>query len=143
MDAKEENSRSKVRLKLKPGIKAGLRLLNRHGILISPSTGTVLVLNLSQEGLCFWSSLRLPVHRLYMVEIRMKLSGKNIRLQGNVVWRKRTDNVFEYGMHFEPPLLIKSIITRLLNEELLAQHPQQRKIHQLYRSLNARSTFVK
>lgn len=136
MGADPFKPRSNIRIHLHEGITAIAGLLDEQGLLLTASTCPVLILNMSRHGLCFLSGLRFPVHKGYMLDFRMKISGVAINLRGHVVWRNARDNQFEYGIVFHPPNRLQAVLVRMLNQELLRQSPQQYKIHALYRALS-------
>ena len=130
-----DDPRSHIRLRFIEGLKAELRLLNPQGVQLTSSTSTVLLLNMSQDGLCFLSGLQLPVQHNYMVELRMQLAKTHLIVRGRIVWCSKHDNQYQHGVRFECSDTLKSLIVGAMNEELLARQPQQRKIHQLYNRL--------
>jgi len=136
MEPKFHAFRKPIRLKLNEGIKAEMRLMDERGGLLTSSTGTVVLMNISQEGLSFICPLRLPVHKQYLVDLQLIMAGVSLNLRGHVVWRENRDNSFLYGLAFHPRNRLKAVIIRLLNQEVLRQSPQQYRIHQLYRRLN-------
>ncbi|WP_042165760.1 PilZ domain-containing protein [Paenibacillus gorillae] len=140
METNSELQRAFFRMRLNEGIKAEMRLLNPIGLLLSRNVAHVLLLNISQEGLCFLSGLKLPVDKGYLVDFQIILSGVSLQLRGHIVWREQRDNQFEYGVAFHPPNRMQPLMIRLLNQEMLRQSPNQLKIHQLYRKLRSRST---
>ena len=128
--------RSNIRIHLHEGITARAGLLDEQGLLLTGSTCLVLILNISRHGLSFLSGLRFPVHKGYMLDFQMNISGVAFNLRGHVVWRNMRDNQYEYGLIFHPPNRLQSMLVRMLNQELLRQSPQQHKIHALYRALS-------
>ncbi|SFE12162.1 PilZ domain-containing protein [Paenibacillus catalpae] len=128
--------RSNIRIHLHEGITARAGLLNEQGLLLTASTCSVLILNISRQGLSFLSGLRFPVHKGYLMDFQMNISGVAFNLRGHVVWRNTRDNQYEYGITFYPPNRLRSVLVRMLNQELLRQSPQQYKIHALYRALS-------
>lgn len=136
MDTQFSTMRTHIRLKLNEGIKANLRLLDNQGLLLTGSTAPVILLNMSQSGLCFFSGLKLPLHKGYMVDFDVRITGILLNLRGHIVWREKKDSVYEYGVAFHPPNRLRTVIIRILNQEILRQSPGQFKIHQLYRKLN-------
>ncbi|WP_173275749.1 PilZ domain-containing protein [Paenibacillus sp. NEAU-GSW1] len=138
METNRDELRSHIRMRLTQGIKAELRLLDDQGLLLTRNKATVLLLNISQEGLRFLSGLKLPVQSSYLVEFKLALGEVSLELRGHVVWREQRDNQYEYGIAFNPPNRMKPILIKLLNQEMLRQSPNQHKIHQLYRKLRSR-----
>lgn len=128
-------SRSHIRLRFTEGVKAELKLISKNGQLLTNSTTTVLLLNLSQNGLCFLSGLQLPIQRNYLVEFRMSISNVQIIVRGYIVWRSMNDNQFVHGVLFECSDSLRSLIIGVMNQELLERQPQQQKIHHLYNRL--------
>ncbi|MCM3629404.1 PilZ domain-containing protein [Paenibacillus glycanilyticus] len=128
--------RSNIRIHLNEGITARAGLLDEQGLLLTGSTCPVLILNISRQGLSFLSGLRFPVHKGYLMDFQMHISGVPINLRGHVVWRNARDNQYEYGIVFHPPNRLRAVLVRMLNQELLRQSPQQYKIHALYRAIN-------
>lgn len=139
MDANLGADRAYIRLRLNEGIKAELGLLDNEERLLTRSTASVLLINISQEGLSFLSGLKLPADNNYMVDFQLRLVGVSLNLRGHVVWRENRDNQYEYGVAFHPPNKMKIVLIRMLNQEMLRQSPEQHKIHQLYRKINYRS----
>lgn len=84
-----EALRSHIRLRFTEGVKAELRLISKDGQLLTPSMTNVLLLNLSQNGLCFLSGLHLPVQQNYLVEFRMIISNVQIVVRGRIVWNSK------------------------------------------------------
>lgn len=128
--------RTNVRIHLHEGITAQAGLLDEQGLLLTSSTCSVLIMNISRHGLSFMSGLRFPVNKSYMLDFQMNLAGVAMNLRGHVVWRNNRDNQYEYGIVFHPPNRLRAVLVRMLNQELLRQSPQQYKIHALYRALN-------
>ncbi|MFF2484719.1 PilZ domain-containing protein [Paenibacillus sp. NPDC058071] len=132
----ESSLRAHIRMRLNSGIPAAMSLLDGQGRLLTRSSASVLLLNISQEGLCFLTGLKLPVGRHYMVDFKLQLAGNAVYLRGHVVWREKRDHSYEYGISFDPPSKMKETFVRLLNQEMLRQSPEQHRIHQLYRKLS-------
>ncbi|CAM3985694.1 PilZ domain-containing protein [Paenibacillus alkaliterrae] len=130
-----DDPRNHIRLRFIEGVKAELRLVSMDGEPLTSSTSTVLLLNMSQNGLCFLSGLQLPVQRNYRVQFRMKLSRTQIIVRGRIVWCSKNDNQFVHGVLFECSDTLRSLIIGAMNEELLGRQPQQQKIHNLYSRL--------
>ncbi|MGO4180641.1 PilZ domain-containing protein [Paenibacillus sp. MCAF9] len=135
-------SRNHIRLRFTEGVKAELRLISKDGQLLTPSTTTVLLLNLSQNGLCFLSGLQLPIQSNYLVEFRMTISNVQIMIRGRIVWNLKQDNQFAHGVLFECSNTLRSLIIGVMNQEILESQPQQKKIHYLYsRLLNTKRLY--
>jgi hypothetical protein len=134
-DHSNEASRAHIRLRFNDGVKAELRLISKDGQLLTPSTTTVLLLNLSQNGLCFLSGLQLPIQKNYLVECRMTISNVQINVRGRIVWNARKDNQYSHGVLFECSNTLRSLIIGVMNQEILERQPQQQKIHYLYSRL--------
>jgi hypothetical protein len=130
-----EALRSHIRLRFTEGVKAELRLISRDGQLLTPSMTNVLLLNLSQNGLCFLSGLQLPIQQNYSVELRMTISNVQIIVRGRIVWNAKKDNQFAHGVLFECSNTLRSLIIGVMNQEILERQPQQQKIHYLYSRL--------
>lgn len=128
-------SRTHLRLRFTEGVTAELRLMNKDGQFLSQSMCTVLLLNMSQDGLCFLSGLQLPIQQNYMVEFRMFISNIPLTVRGSIVWRSKNDNQYVHGVVFHCSTKLRSLLLRIMNQELLDQQPQQLKIHHLYRRL--------
>lgn len=128
-------SRTHIRLRFTEGVKAELRLISKDGQLLTSSTTTVLLLNLSQNGLCFLSGLKLPIQHNYSVEFRMTISNVQIIVRGRIVWNLKKDNQYAHGVLFECSNTLRSLIIGVMNQELLERQPQQQKIHYLYNRL--------
>jgi hypothetical protein len=128
--------RTNIRIHLHEGVTAQAGLLDEQGLLLTASTCSVLIMNISRHGLCFMSGLRFPVNKGYMLDFQMNLAGVAMNLRGHVIWRNNRDNQYEYGIVFHPPNRLRAVLVRMLNQELLRQSPQQYKIHALYRALN-------
>jgi hypothetical protein len=128
-------SRAHIRLRFTDGVKAELRLISKDGQLLTPSTTTVLLLNLSQNGLCFLSGLQLPIQSNYLVEFRMTISKVQIIIRGRIVWNSKQDNQYAHGVLFECSNTLRSLIIGVMNQEILESQPQQQKIHYLYSRL--------
>ncbi|WP_054023360.1 PilZ domain-containing protein [Bacillus sp. FJAT-28004] len=135
-------SRAHIRLRFTDGVKAELRLISKDGQLLTPSTTTVLLLNLSQNGLCFLSGLQLPIQSNYLVEFRMTISKVQIIIRGRIVWNSKQDNQYVHGVLFECSNTLRSLIIGVMNQEILESQPQQQKIHYLYsRLLNTKRLY--
>ena len=78
-------SRAHIRLRFTEGVTAELRLVSKDGELLTPSMTTVLLLNLSQNGLCFLSGLHLPIQHNYLVEFWMTIANVQITVRGRIV----------------------------------------------------------
>lgn len=128
-------SRAHIRLRFTEGVKAELRLVSKDGQQLTPSTTTVLLLNLSPNGLCFLSGLHLPIQHNYSVEFRMTISNVHIIVRGRIVWNAKQDNQFVHGVLFECSNTLRSLIIGVMNQEILERQPQQQKIHSLYSRL--------
>lgn len=126
--------RAHPRLSLNEGVQAELRLLDRHGKLLSGGISLIQVINLSQEGLCFWSNIQLPVQPNYLVDVRMTIDGLPIAVRGSVRWHKEKDSGYLHGLSFSSSGLLRSLLVRIMNRELLTRQPQQRKAHQTYQT---------
>lgn len=128
-------ARAHLRLRFTEGVKAELRLMNNHGELLTNATSTVLLLNMSQSGLCFLSNLQLPIQSNYLVEFRMYISNIPLTVHGSIVWCSAQDNQYAHGVVLHCSNMIRRLLLRIMNQELLKQQPQQLKIHHMYRRL--------
>lgn len=138
----DDASRAHIRLRFTEGVKAELRLVSKDGQLLTPSTTTVLLLNLSQNGLSFLSGLQLPIQHNYYVEFRMTISNVHLMIRGHIVWNSKRDNQFAHGVLFECSKTLRSLIIGVMNQEILESNPQQQKIHHLYsRLLNTKRLY--
>ncbi|WP_337098214.1 hypothetical protein [Paenibacillus sp. YIM B09110] len=131
----KDNSRAHIRLRFQEGVEAELRLMDKRGQLLSRGVSTVVLMNLSHEGLCFSSKVQLPVQENYMVDIRMTIYQIPIVLRGTIQWNKKALDTYLHGMSFQSSGLLRSLLVRVMNQELLAQQPQQFKIHQSYQRI--------
>ncbi|MDQ0115214.1 PilZ domain-containing protein [Paenibacillus harenae] len=131
----KDYSRAHIRLGFQEGVEAELRLMDKRGQLLSRGVNTVMLMNLSHEGLCFAGSVQLPVQDNYMVDIRMTINQIPIVLRGTIRWNKKHEDGYLHGASFQSSGLLRSLLVRVMNQELLAQQPQQLKIHQSYQRL--------
>lgn len=133
----EDNVRRRPvgRLTFSNGLKGEMRLMNHRGQRLSEAHAVVIVLNMSPDGLCFMSGLRLPVNRRYLVDFRFTAGGLLLNVRGHIGWRRMVDNHYEYGVAFYPPDKLRPLLIGILNEELLRRSPSDYKVHGLYRKL--------
>ncbi|WP_424767327.1 PilZ domain-containing protein [Paenibacillus sp. sgz302251] len=132
---RSDSSRAHLRLRFKEGIIAELRLVSRKGQLLTSSSSTVRILNLSQNGLCFLTGLQLPVQHNYLAEFKMTISNVQLVVRGRIVWRATNGNEHAHGVVFECSDAMRSLIIGVMNQELLESQPQQQKIHYIYSRL--------
>ena len=125
-------SRAHIRFHFNKAITAELRLVSKEGRLLTDASSAVELLDISRNGLCFMSDLLLPVQHNYLIEMRMTLSKAQIIVRGRIVWNMKAGEQFRHGVAFECSDTLRSFITGVLNQELLARQPQQHKVHYLY-----------
>ncbi|NIK78341.1 hypothetical protein FHS15_003479 [Paenibacillus castaneae] len=128
----DNSSRAHIRLHFTDGVQAELRLINKAGRQLTSSTTTVLMQNISQNGLCFISNLQLPIQPNYLVELRMSISNVQLIVRGRILWQSLTGDQFVHGVLFICSDAMRSLIIGVMNHELLVRQPQQQKIHHLY-----------
>jgi PilZ domain. len=94
----------------------------------------VLIRNISPGGVCFETDLHFPVNRhLTLLFGTTVVNRISVEFEGRLVWRKRIDNMYVYGMEFLISDSERRLMVRLLNDMLLEMTPHLGEIHRLYR----------
>lgn len=129
--ANEHGKRKYVRLKV-PGLFGELQICAIGAHRISSNSRKVLVLDISPGGLRFMSGLKFPGKRKIRVIVTTVITGIRFEAEGLIVWRRPSENVYEYGVMFDITALHRAFLIRMLNQLVLQQHPEHRRIHQYY-----------
>ncbi|MFC4776146.1 PilZ domain-containing protein [Paenibacillus sp. GCM10023252] len=137
--SKKINPRPKIRLKLTKGVQSNLQLLDLKGSLLTESSCTVHIQEISQDGLTYVSDLRFPVREPYMVRLQFEIAGIPLTVCGRVSWRHRLESLYEHGIRFYPVNKIQVKLLQLMNEEVLRRNPHQSQVHKLYQGLKQNS----
>lgn len=127
----ERTRRKYIRLKV-PGHFGELQISAIGPHRISSNSRKVLILDLSPGGLRFLSGLKFPATRKVRVTVTTTISGIRFEAEGLIVWRKENENLYEYGVMFEITALHRAFLIRMLNQLYLQEHPEQRRIHEIY-----------
>ncbi|MFS0723917.1 PilZ domain-containing protein [Paenibacillus sp. 1P07SE] len=132
--------RKQPRLRLSPALNADLAICEIRGQAVTTRSRPVLVLDASPGGCSIMSVLDLPVSPDYALELNIA-EPLRLELRGQVRWKRREGNFFEYGIAYvpAPSSSLHYQIVCLLNRLLLQQSPAQAKIHSLYQQLSGLS----
>lgn len=115
------------------------------GIKTPSRSKPVMIHNISPGGVCFETDLHFPVSRhLTLLFGTTVVKGVSIEFEGRLVWRKKIDNLYVYGLQFLISDTERRLMIRLLNDMLLEMSPELEEIHRLYRlySLNPRKYSI-
>lgn len=129
--------RKYVRLKL-PGTFGQLSIAAIGAYRISSNSRRVLVLDISPGGLRFVSGLRFPARRKIRVLVRLTMAGIGFETEGWIVWRRPSENVYEYGVEFDISAHQRAILIRMLNRLCAELLPRRHRILQLYAGMSNR-----
>jgi len=130
--------RQYLRLNLTPPITADLSISAIKGQAVQTKSRPVMVQNISLAGLCYLSALNLPVSADYVLEFNIPAQHAQLKLRGQVRWRRKQENLFEYGVAFipAPSSSMSKKLLCFLNQQLLRQSPIQARIHYIYKQLS-------
>lgn len=124
--------RSQIRIKLRGNIKAKVSIVSVFGEGFQSSYTPVLLDDLSPTGFKCHSHLRFPVNSDYVLHIETSICQWELSLLGHVVWRRKEDNLYAYGIEFIPDDHIQKAIRIALLAYIGQMQPNYRRIHQLY-----------
>lgn len=101
MDGPEK--RKYLRIKLPKLLEADMSIIRIPGQKFKVRNIKVEVRNISSEGLCFASAVRIPVNREITLQFRLPLKdGGQMRIYGYPVWVQEVEeNSFEYGVAYD------------------------------------------
>ncbi|MGG4034098.1 hypothetical protein ABEV74_10410 [Paenibacillus cisolokensis] len=133
---KTDFGRENVRLRLTDTKLADLTIREVKGQPVTAKCCKVLIHKIAPDGLSFLTYLRFPVSRDYKLQICLSLSGQPIQAGGQVISRKKQENLYLYDLLFVDLSSSKLALVRLLNETLIRQSPRQARIHQMYRRMS-------
>ena len=128
--------RRDIRIELTYG-KGEISIIRIRNLQVHSKGKPVLLLDISPGGLRFQTDLVFPVceHIILLCKAQL-IKNVWVELEGRIVWRKRSENLFEYGFEMIIQEQHRILLIRLLNELLLNLIPKQQKIHSLYRSMS-------
>lgn len=129
--------RKYVRLKL-PGTFGELSITAIGGYQVRSTSRRVLIYDISPGGLRFASGLRFPAKRKIRVMVKMAISGLFFETEGLIVWRRPSENLYEYGVVFDITSLHRSFLIRMLNQLYAEMNPGRERIRQYYACLSNR-----
>ncbi len=100
---KGPEKRKRIRIRLPKILEADMSIMGIPGQKFKVSNLKVEVKNISADGLCFTSSVRLPVNRELALQFTIGLKdGGEARICGYPVWVQEVDEKgYEYGVEFE------------------------------------------
>lgn len=100
---REKEKRKRIRIRLPKALEADMSVIEMPGQKFKVGNVKVEVKNISTDGLCFVSAVRLPVNKGLTLQFTIKLKdGEEANIFGYPVWIQETDeNAYEYGVEFE------------------------------------------
>ncbi|HHY83085.1 MAG TPA: EAL domain-containing protein [Clostridiales bacterium] len=97
---KEKRQYSRYRFPLY--LEASMTILKYLGQDVHFGSTLVLIQDISAGGLCFFSTLCLPVRNSLLIQFSTTLLGKHVEFHGVPVWRKEVkENLYKYGVSFK------------------------------------------
>jgi diguanylate cyclase (GGDEF)-like protein/PAS domain S-box-containing protein len=96
-----QNKRKHYRLHFPYPLAADMRLVSIAGRSMQLGKSNVLIEDMSNGGLRYVSTLRLPVRGDVLFQFETEILGKPIKLNGNLVWKEEiNEDLIEYGIKF-------------------------------------------
>lgn len=128
-------SRKDVRIRLREGIQAKVSIAHVFDSSVETGHTPVLLNDMSPSGLQFAAHLRFPVSKDYSIRLLVEFAEWQFSLIGHVVWRRREENLYVYGVELLPDRRLQAAIVRALQEKLQRMNPNRDRIHRIYREL--------
>lgn len=145
MELNRLSSSMSLRIALITPIMSSIQIscINQHPI-EAVKTSKVLVTAISPSGLRMLSNLDLPLQQEvdYLLQFEFVLQDVHLSIEGAPIWKKPSEGMYEYCVHWQLPPHQKVLLIRLLNEALISITPEQKRIHQIYRSLSTQKFGV-
>lgn len=139
MESNHPPNNMSLRIALLTPIIASIHIscINQHPI-EADKTSKVLVTAISPSGLRMLSNLDLPLKQEvdYLLQFEFVLQNVLLSIEGTPIWMGPSEGMYEYYVQWQLPTHQKILLIRLLNEALISITPQQKRIHQIYRSLS-------
>jgi EAL domain-containing protein (putative c-di-GMP-specific phosphodiesterase class I) len=83
-------------------LEASMTILKYHGQDVHFGSTLVLIQDIGAGGLCFFTTLCIPVKSNLMIQFTTTLLGKQVVFYGTPVWGKEVKgNLYKYGVHFK------------------------------------------
>lgn len=112
-----EDRRKYFRIKFTQPLEADMSILEIKGKKVNVGSTKVLIKNIGPGGLCFISTIRLPVDEGIILQFKTHLIGEEVRVYGCTVWSgEMDDNLFEYGVKFTFDENKRTDLVRVLNQ---------------------------
>lgn len=124
--------KGRIKLKNRSGIDAKVTIFDVRGDEATLGNTSVLLEDISLEGLQFLSYLRFPVNTDYRLRFTITLGEWEFALLGQVMWRSKQENMFAYGCRFEPDADLKKALSVALQQQIRSMCPNHHRIHYLY-----------
>ncbi|MBM7567341.1 hypothetical protein JOC55_004303 [Paenibacillus sacheonensis] len=100
---------------------------------VDTKSASVLIQDISPEGMQFLTYLRFPVSQDYRIRINLSFGEWQFSLAGHVNWRRLDENQYLHGCEFTPDPGIRRALSAALKEKLRLMIPEQQRIYELYR----------
>ncbi|MBS4208571.1 EAL domain-containing protein [Bacillus sp. FJAT-50079] len=96
----QNERRSYARIQLEPPLEALMTIAEINGKIVHLGNTKVLIENIGLGGLCFLSSIHLPVRSDVILKFQVQLANQMLVLFGITVWGEEYKNNHRYGLQF-------------------------------------------
>ena len=111
------NKRIYKRYNLNNNFRAKLKVDTFSNISRIDQWQTVLIDNISQNGIHFISDIEVPIDEETVLEFKIVIANMEIYVEGYALWRvKDEENKYKYGVELHIPNSTKDTITKMLDE---------------------------
>lgn len=124
-------------IRLKPEVLVSfMYIVQIKGIQMKSKHKPVLIDDISPGGVKFTTDLSLPVGEQVILGFHLHILNQWITLEGCVVWSRKFENLYEYGVKLRLDPAERIHLIKLLNDLLLYLCPVNARVHQIYGSIS-------
>ncbi|HHU77673.1 MAG TPA: EAL domain-containing protein [Clostridiales bacterium] len=112
-----QDKRAYPRYKFHQYLEASMTILRCNGQDVNVGSTLVLIQDISGGGLCYYSTVSLPLKNNLFIKFSTSLLGRHVNLYGTPVWGKEVKNgLFKYGVRFRISEQERFKLLRLIEE---------------------------
>ncbi|MBO7747791.1 PilZ domain-containing protein [Paenibacillus sp. MWE-103] len=127
--------RSPVRIRIWNDVKAEIAISDVKGNYVDSKASSALIQDISPTGARLLTHLRFPVNKDYHIRIMITIGEWEFNLTGQIVWRRKDENLYMYGCEFVPDRHIRQALAVALKEKLRLMNPERQRIHLMYQQV--------